>query len=598
MEALENSMSDMLINPQGLCCNHQPGPSCTKVGSLACKNCHMVAGKYCSKGCQTAHWPIHRKDCQSHLMKGSWKPHWVMEQRSPAFMDSSNAGYPGFGALKYLWGNVPAVDVVQLGQNEGTNYQKPISLLFAASGDLRNVVLSVASLPQAFKSPLSIVINDREIDIVARNLIMLLLMLVEEDRVVAAESMLHIWYSALVTEACYTLLQEKIKPIIEDVCNKTVGKPGQSIFGKTWTFGGSSVRVVLTRVAWVQLLSYFEVPTRMTKKTAHDVRQAVVNAPSRVDFVDRSILMQPPNRGLGTIKYRQDGILIPFGQSHDAFIIPNPTIFDSSKQWPMMDSADPQDGWSMKTFLATKAGPAKRDTYGQLHHYLKRLFTEFHQSLRSKPISFELYHVDALFLGATLIGKNFDRIEVSNISDIHYLGTKKTLEIFGPLLRSPSANRHATLITYFLNAVPMAKMVSEQTDPLAASRMSKIESKAVLQYLQSDILQTKGSIAQMAQRFGMWAIVMASAVNLVSDMDKYFDMYVEMEGFAASARSAGVEMKERHTIIQRWPLKVKGGQHPTSKDKEDFKLLLGSGHGGQERYVEWKVEATKKAGGK
>lgn len=36
-----------------------------------------------------------------------------------------------FGVAKYLWGNVPAFDVIQLGQNEGVNFQNPINLLFA-----------------------------------------------------------------------------------------------------------------------------------------------------------------------------------------------------------------------------------------------------------------------------------------------------------------------------------------------------------------------------------------------------------------------------------------------------------------------------------
>ena len=193
-----------------------------------------------------------------------------------------------------------------------------------ASGDLRNVVLSVASLPRTYQSPLNIVINDREIDIVARNLVFLLIMFVEEDPHTAAEYMLHVWYSALVTEACYNVLQKKLKPLIEDVCDKIVGRPNRSLLGKTWTFGGSSLRLVLTREAWVKLPSYFDVPNGMTKETAQAVRQAVVNVPSRVDYVDRAVLMRPPHLGLGMIDFRNHGVLVPFGQSRDAFIVPNP----------------------------------------------------------------------------------------------------------------------------------------------------------------------------------------------------------------------------------------------------------------------------------
>lgn len=36
-----------------------------------------------------------------------------------------------FGTIKYLWGNIPAVDVVKLEENEGKDFAQPLSLLFA-----------------------------------------------------------------------------------------------------------------------------------------------------------------------------------------------------------------------------------------------------------------------------------------------------------------------------------------------------------------------------------------------------------------------------------------------------------------------------------
>jgi len=298
--------------------------------------------QYCSKRCQTAHWPDHRKDCRSPLLKGTWKPRWIAQNRQPAFISDTEA-QTKLGTLKYLWGNVPAVDVIQLAQNEGINFQKPLDLLFAgkppitiisvidltensvtASGDLRNVVLSVADLPPGYRSPLNIVINDLELDIVARNLIFLLIMFNEEDPNTAAEAMIHVWYSALVTESCYTLLQKKLKPMVQEVCSNIVEKCPRALVDKTWTFGNSSLRIVLTREAWMKLPLYFDVPNGLTKEAAHDVRQAIVNAPSRVDFLDRAILRTSPTMALGMIKYRNDGVLIPFGKPRDAFTVPNP----------------------------------------------------------------------------------------------------------------------------------------------------------------------------------------------------------------------------------------------------------------------------------
>lgn len=63
------------------------------------------------------------------MLKGTWKPRWIVENRTPTFMGS---GPPvGFGCAKYLWGKVAAFDVIQLGQNEGVDFQGPIDLLFA-----------------------------------------------------------------------------------------------------------------------------------------------------------------------------------------------------------------------------------------------------------------------------------------------------------------------------------------------------------------------------------------------------------------------------------------------------------------------------------
>ena len=53
------------------------------------------------------------------------------------------------------------------------------------------------------------------------------------------------------------------------------------------------------------------------------------------------------------------------------------------------------------------------------------------------------------------------------------------------------------------------------------------------------------------------------------------------------ARAYGAEMKDTHTIIEKWPfrLKLQPGQPGA---QEEFDRLLGGGMSGKERYVEWK----------
>lgn len=45
-----------------------------------------------------------------------------------------------YGAEKYLWGNVPAFDMLKLVQNEGVGYAKDILLLFAGKSCYCGVV--------------------------------------------------------------------------------------------------------------------------------------------------------------------------------------------------------------------------------------------------------------------------------------------------------------------------------------------------------------------------------------------------------------------------------------------------------------------------
>ena len=69
--------------------------------------------------------------CKSRLAKQAWQPAWLTEGRAPAFMGGPPLMI--FGAKKYLWGNVPAYDVIQLPSNEGKAYSGDLRLLFAVA---------------------------------------------------------------------------------------------------------------------------------------------------------------------------------------------------------------------------------------------------------------------------------------------------------------------------------------------------------------------------------------------------------------------------------------------------------------------------------
>jgi hypothetical protein len=175
-------------------------------------------------------------------------------------------------------------------------------------------VKTVATIPEPYTGECQVVINDKDIDIVARNIILFLVAL-HFDPEEATAIMLHTWYSALVPKKIVDSLQVNIATLIKDVCGKIEHKNDDSLQAKTWKYGTRSLRVVLKKSQWNRLLLYFEVPVGLLTAQAQRIRVATTLAPERKDFVDRALYNRPPVWRASMMKFRSDGILLPFGAS-------------------------------------------------------------------------------------------------------------------------------------------------------------------------------------------------------------------------------------------------------------------------------------------
>lgn len=248
---------------------------------------------------------------------------WEKEVRMPTFLSSSSA-YTTFGRhKKFLWGNTPAIDILNLAANEGESYKKDLSLLFAASGDWRNLLMTVASIPRTYKACLTCVINDRDDDVTARNIIFLLIALVF-DLDEASIMILHFWYSAFIPKIMAQRVKNKILPLIQDVCVKISNTPNNSLQSKRFIMGSKTLRVVLTREQWMLLPVRLTVPVGLTAAKAKDIRNDIVLAPLRVDYRDRHLFTCSPSQRVAMMRYRTSGVLAPFGASLADFDTPNP----------------------------------------------------------------------------------------------------------------------------------------------------------------------------------------------------------------------------------------------------------------------------------
>ena len=84
------------------------------------------------------------------------------------------------------------------------------------SDNLRDVVLSVAPLPDTFQLRLSVSINQIDADMVVRNVVPLLNFFAAASADEAAYRTLQIRYSAFITRDTYTFLRDKVKHPVDD----------------------------------------------------------------------------------------------------------------------------------------------------------------------------------------------------------------------------------------------------------------------------------------------------------------------------------------------------------------------------------------------
>ncbi|KAF1831410.1 hypothetical protein BDW02DRAFT_531923 [Decorospora gaudefroyi] len=563
------------------CANQTLDNPCALQGSSVCSRCKLVS--YCGPACQRLHWSTHKVKCNSPLNKASWMPDWDRNNRAPAWASGEAATnfHNPFGSNKYLWGNTPAMDIARIPENEGLGYDKDMSFLFAASGDLRSVIRTIRSLPESLGQNFKITINDWDFDVAARSAIMLLFAFASLDEnesehasyAHAAESLIHLWYSAFIPHSLFCSVQTKVGKLLHDDTTHTVQVVHDQMIKKTWSFPRDKTLCITLRAdQWPKLDGFLEIPAGLTEQSAREVRAAVVMSPERADYRDRWYFKDAyPSMRVAKQQFRDDGILLPFGHPRAEFTVPNPTMFQSPDCWPFDDQANPMGGWSITDVYKTP-WPTHRDEYGKLFAYLREEFETFFHRLTTLRVHLQLLNVDANVLPKLLTSKSYDRIEVSNISDAGYMGTHRTLSLFAPLLQHKTQNVHATMITCYLNAV------------METMKMAEAYTFPEFDFLER--LMPQGCDQAKMMRNGAEFYKVWDCRTLALDSDRFFNMYMEIEDFEGAARDAGVTMKKKNTVVESWPCRMKAKLGDPGA-QEEFDLLLSSTSTGVEHYVEW-----------
>lgn len=195
------------------------------------------------------------------------------------------------------------------------------SVVGEASGDLRNVVKTIAELPGSSLSggKLSVVINDWDFDVAARNAILLLIAFTEDESD-AVDCILHVWFSAFTSQDHEKVLG-RIYLMIKDVYEKVKDKPQETDL-KRFLFGNCSVRLTLKRDQWKDLLSFLE-PAGLSIQQAQQIRTAKIEAPDLRDSSEHKMFAQSPVQRTYKYLFRKEGILLPLSWPRTEYNVPN-----------------------------------------------------------------------------------------------------------------------------------------------------------------------------------------------------------------------------------------------------------------------------------
>ncbi|KZP04276.1 hypothetical protein FIBSPDRAFT_767683 [Athelia psychrophila] len=414
--------------------------------------------KYCGKACQLAHWSKHRQDCRHPQLKADWQPAWVTENRSPAFIGGgppiTQFGRRANQNATYVWGNVTAIDCLNVARNEGSAARSAdFKLCFAASGDIRNLVQTINGLPSDYSGKCDILFNDKNSIVANRNWIILYTLLQPTIPIPgAADLAAHFMYSAA------------LSPVASAHLNRCVSiLYGQQIIqdGQTFAMGSLPTRgegALHMMAITEEMKDFLRMPLSTYKfEDAMKSMHSAMLHPSRVDYRDRHLDGLTPGHRMAWTRHTQTGVLGPHSADTTHLIEPNRLLFDADGEWLTLDNANPLQGWDVSAVLASgqRHGINPQDIYGCLFFHVKDEFEEFARRIERFNINIHLTQLDARVV-SRMIPQDFikpfssgcfDRIETSNLAD--YIGPTDVIDCWAPLLNR--RNKHATLLMYFMN---------------------------------------------------------------------------------------------------------------------------------------------------
>ncbi|XP_028390689.1 uncharacterized protein LOC114515601 [Dendronephthya gigantea] len=403
--------------------------SCRKTGSSlqTCSGCYRAF--YCDAKCQMNHRSEHKFECKRIVDK------------IKSLAGSLLAFFPNSGRIcmaHYYWGNMPAYDYLNLLENEGVNYDSDMNVLVLGVGDLRNIVLTCASLPESFANKVKFVLNDIDEWVLAR-LVLLLYMMIKCDRSVS-KVVTEIWYSLSLSEKTYNYLHQTLQGLLrlqsaEDMKTATDGiiHLNEEHFRKF-------------RDVWARWLEMRVEGTSHIRKQREKAMNADLGSfGGRINYYN----CIPKEHVPSAMEYMEKGV---FNRTQNCSFAENPTLtgppmFGNDLTYCCPTSVLPFVGWD---YVEVEKSTYSKSLVTMFGNYIEEKLERFMEKLAARQVRFDIILGNCMNIEEFLTEEEkYDRIFTSNLMD--YILLPELLRLYsGRLNRN---NPHTTLITETQNWV-------------------------------------------------------------------------------------------------------------------------------------------------
>ncbi|GJE94087.1 DUF4470 domain-containing protein [Phanerochaete sordida] len=435
---------------------------------------------------------------------------------------------------------MPAIDILKLAPSKSKS-EAEMNLAFIASGDLRNVMETVNGLPQDFAGTLKVVMNDRDVYVTLRNIIMLEILARTPNKRRAADIVLHLWYSAFL-------------PDEYDVEITAIGMDLATATGALHVELGSNAALDADISDELRALCSLLLVFSRGYGADHAMQELtrVRFNSDRVDFRHRQWLRCEPSHRLALLEYTKYGLVLPFGAHKAHFKNPNRFLFSPNGVWLQSDGVNPLDSWDIEEVVASGMahGATRDDLYGCLYYHVAGQLQKFASRLARMRISFNITNLDALELAKSMWRNDladigipakirFDRIDVSNLFDEDYLGVARVLDAWGGFIRRGTGG--GVIVGHMINWI--GREPSARTTDVNDRLFEKL-----LRRLPLPKMRKNPSVDEIRVLQGM-LVAMAHGVATAQDHSKAFEVHLSKQRISHALLRAELKRRAVHEIV-------------------------------------------------